>query len=138
MLWHQNSKTMVGTRILEECPKNIGSGEAKNLKKPSQTPRVENDVDLGTNGGTSNLTNKKANSSGSSFWNMESSPSTTPIVEKFDKMEKLIIDEMSTLGDDEGLPFTRIYSFGDHDSDDEVASVDNNMANFLASKAVGY
>nr|GEU89713.1 hypothetical protein [Tanacetum cinerariifolium] len=29
-------------------------------------------------------------------------------------------------------------SSGDHDSDDEVASVDNDMANFLASKKVGY
>ncbi|GJS47822.1 retrovirus-related pol polyprotein from transposon TNT 1-94 [Tanacetum coccineum] len=65
---------------------------------------VENDVDLGINGGTSNLTNKKANSSESSFWNAESS----------------------------------IDSSSDHDSDDKVASVDNDMANFLASKDVGY
>ncbi|GJU00982.1 reverse transcriptase domain-containing protein [Tanacetum coccineum] len=34
---------------------------------------VENDVDLGTNGRTSNLASKEANSSGSSFWNVGSS-----------------------------------------------------------------
>ncbi|GJR37807.1 reverse transcriptase domain-containing protein [Tanacetum coccineum] len=100
---------------------------------------VKNDVDLGTNDGTSNLTNKKANSSGSSFWNVESSStSTTPIVEKIDKMERLIIDRTDTLMDDEGILLKRVNSSGYHDSDDEVASVDNDMANFLASKDVGY
>nr|GEV95026.1 hypothetical protein [Tanacetum cinerariifolium] len=116
--------------IQEECPKNLGLGEAKYVKKPSQAPRgvpyglkkyveptkevsnsnplyvlnsVENDMVLGTNGGISNLTSKEANHSGSSFWNMEtSSPSTTPIVDKTGKFEKLIIDEKATLVDDEG------------------------------------
>ncbi|GJY95972.1 retrovirus-related pol polyprotein from transposon TNT 1-94 [Tanacetum coccineum] len=100
---------------------------------------VKNDVDLGTNGGTLNMTNKKANSSGSSYWNVESSnTSTTPIVEKIDKMERLIIDGTPTLVDDEGIPLKRVDSSSDHDSDDEVASVDNDMANFLASKDAGY
>ncbi|GKA00988.1 RNA-directed DNA polymerase, eukaryota, reverse transcriptase zinc-binding domain protein, partial [Tanacetum coccineum] len=40
--------------------------------------------------------------------------------------------------DDEGKPLTRVDSSGDHDSEDEVASVDNDMANFLASNYVGY
>ncbi|GJU98072.1 hypothetical protein Tco_1327343 [Tanacetum coccineum] len=93
----------------------IGSKDAEPTKKVSKSNSfdvlnsVENDVDLGTNGETSNLTNKKTNSNGSSFWNAESS---------------------STM--------KRVDSSGDHDSDDEVASVDNDMANFLASKDVGY
>ncbi|GJW27605.1 ATP-dependent DNA helicase PIF1-like protein [Tanacetum coccineum] len=96
---------------------------------------VENDVDLGINGGTSNLTNKKANSSESSFWNAESSStSTTPIVEKIDRMKRLIIDGMATLVDDAGIPLKWVDSSSDHDSDDKVSSVDNDMANFLASK----
>ncbi|GKE13318.1 hypothetical protein Tco_1416869, partial [Tanacetum coccineum] len=42
---------------------------------------VDNDVKFGTNEGTSNLASNGANSSGSSFWNFEtSSTSTTPIV----------------------------------------------------------
>ncbi|GKA00222.1 hypothetical protein Tco_0672772, partial [Tanacetum coccineum] len=32
----------------------------------------------------------------------------------------------------------KVNSSGDHDSEDKVASVDNKMANFLASKKVGY
>ncbi|GJZ22997.1 hypothetical protein Tco_0560456 [Tanacetum coccineum] len=70
---------------------------------------VKNDVDLDINGGTSNLASKKANSSESLFWNVESSSTT------------LIVD-----------------SLGDNDSEDEVASVDNAMVNFLASKKDGY
>ncbi|GJT21115.1 hypothetical protein Tco_0891052 [Tanacetum coccineum] len=94
---------------------------------------------LGTNGETSNLTSKKVNSSGSLFWNVDSSStSTTPIVEKINKIKRLIIDGTATLVDYEGKPLTRVDSSGDYDSEDEVASVDNNMANFLASKDVGY
>nr|GEW72365.1 hypothetical protein [Tanacetum cinerariifolium] len=77
---------------------------------------VKNDVDLTTSGGTSNLTSKKANSSGS----------------------PLIIDGMATLVDDDDKLLTMVVSSSDHDSEDEVASVDNDMANFLASKDVGY
>ncbi|GKD90510.1 hypothetical protein Tco_1366017 [Tanacetum coccineum] len=44
---------------------------------------VENDKELGTNGGTSNLGSNGANSCGSSFWKVEtSSTSTTPIIDK--------------------------------------------------------
>ncbi|GKE71447.1 high affinity nitrate transporter 2.6-like protein [Tanacetum coccineum] len=172
----------------EECPKNIGVGETKNLKKPSQTPRgvpvgqkvgfksaeqvyqpvskkptvntsgpkkknmeptkevsksnlfdvltsVENDVDFGTNEGTSNLASQEANSSGSLFWNvLSNSLSTTLIIEKIDKIENLIIDGKVTLVDDEGKPLEKVESLGDYDSEDEVASVDNKMASFFARK----
>nr|GEU32549.1 reverse transcriptase domain-containing protein [Tanacetum cinerariifolium] len=64
---------------------------------------VENDVELGTNGGTSNLASQEANSSGYLFWNVNSA------------LEKVV------------------YS-SDCDSEDEVASVDNDMASFLAKK----
>ncbi|GJS98433.1 putative jacalin-like lectin domain-containing protein [Tanacetum coccineum] len=142
--------------IVDEFPKNIGSGVAKNLKNPNQAPRgvpvgptvdfkpakqvytvskknnantsgnkkkdaesrkevsnpnpfdvlnsVENDVDLGTNGGTSNLASKEANSNGSSFWNVRSSS---------------------------------IIS-GDHDSEDKVEPVDNEMTSFLTSKKINF
>ncbi|GJX72222.1 hypothetical protein Tco_0309393 [Tanacetum coccineum] len=133
-----------------ECPNNINSDVVKNMKKPGQAPRsvsvgpkvglklvkqvyrhvskknnvntsgnkkdvdltievsnsnlfdmlnlVENDVSLGTNGGTSNLVT--------------------------------LVDE--------GKPLAKVDFSGDHDSEDEVASVDNKMTNFLASKKVGY
>ncbi|GJX31318.1 hypothetical protein Tco_0241173, partial [Tanacetum coccineum] len=141
--------------------KNPGLGVAKNLKKPSQAPRgvlvsskvgfkpvkqayrpvstqpttntsrnkkndveptkkvsnsnlfdvlnsVKNDLDLGTNRGTSNL------------------------------FEKLIINGKVTLVDDEGKLVKKVDYSVDHDSKDEVASVDNDMARFMASKKVGF
>ncbi|GKA55834.1 reverse transcriptase domain, reverse transcriptase zinc-binding domain protein [Tanacetum coccineum] len=108
-----------------KCPKNIDSDVVNNMKKPSQATRgvpvspkkdtepiievsnsnpfdvldsVENDVDLGTNGGTSNLARKV------------------------------------TFVDDEGKPLAKVDSSGDHESENEVALVDNKMAIFLASK----
>ncbi|GJT38600.1 hypothetical protein Tco_0938465 [Tanacetum coccineum] len=53
-------------------------------------------------------------------------------------MERHIMEGKVTLMDDEGKPLTNVDSSGDHDSENEVASVDNNMANFLALKKVGY
>ncbi|GJY61827.1 hypothetical protein Tco_0462484 [Tanacetum coccineum] len=147
--------TKLGTPLMldsytsDMCIQSWGSGNKKKDAEPiievsNSNPfdvlnSVENDADLGTNGGASNLASKKANSSGSSFWNVDSSSiSTTPIIEKIDKIERIIIDGKVTLVDDEGKPLTRVDSSGDHDSEDEVASVDNDMANFLASKDVGY
>ncbi|GKD65714.1 hypothetical protein Tco_1307822 [Tanacetum coccineum] len=70
------------------------------------------------------------------MWNLQKS--TTPIIEKIDKIEKLIIDEKVTLVNDEGKPLKKVDSSGDYDSEDEVKSVDNEMTSFLASKKVGY
>ncbi|GJS79847.1 hypothetical protein Tco_0729728 [Tanacetum coccineum] len=75
------------------------------------------------------------NSSGSSFWNVDaSSPSSTPVIKKIDKIEKLIVEGKVTLVDDDGKPFKKVASSCEYDSEDEVASVDNEMANFLAKK----
>nr|GEY43171.1 hypothetical protein [Tanacetum cinerariifolium] len=95
---------------------------------------VDNDVELGTYGGSTHLASQEANSSGSSFWNAESSsPSTTPLMEKINKMESLIINGKAILVDNEGKLLRKV----DEDSEDEVASVDNDIANFLA-KNDGY
>ncbi|GKA03003.1 ribonuclease H-like domain-containing protein [Tanacetum coccineum] len=121
------------------------SGNKKNNTEPTKKvsksnsfevlTSVENDVELGTNCGTSNLASQEANSSRSSFWNVDSSRlSTTPIIDKIDKIEKLIIDGKVTLVDDDGKPLEKVEYSGDYDSEDEVASVDNEMANFLAKK----
>ncbi|GKE50891.1 hypothetical protein Tco_1486047 [Tanacetum coccineum] len=67
-----------------------------------------------------------------------SSTSTTPIIEKIDKIERLIIDGKVTLVDAEGELLEKVNSSGDHDSKDELEPVDNEMASFLALKKVGY
>ncbi|GJV07226.1 reverse transcriptase domain-containing protein [Tanacetum coccineum] len=97
----------------DECPKYRTLDVSKNLKNPSQAPRG---VPVG-------LKNVESNS-----------PSTTPIGVKIDKLEKLIIDGKVSLVDNEGKPLKIFDYSGDHDSEDEVESVDNDMACFLASE----
>ncbi|GJX10313.1 hypothetical protein Tco_0200172 [Tanacetum coccineum] len=67
-------------------------------------------------------------------WNPLSCPSTTPIIEKINKIEKFIIDRKVTLVDDERKRLEKVVSLGDYDSEDEVASGYNEMACFLAKK----
>ncbi|GKD29165.1 hypothetical protein Tco_1239943, partial [Tanacetum coccineum] len=116
--------------IHEECPKNTCAGEKKTAKKPSQTSRVycsgnkkkgveptmevsnsnpfdvlnsvDNDVEFDTNEGTTNLANNGATSSGSSFINVDNNSSGTTPI-----IEKI-------------------------ENEDEVASVDNDMARSMA------
>nr|GEU61599.1 hypothetical protein [Tanacetum cinerariifolium] len=131
------------------------AGETKNLKKTSQTPKgipVGHKVGFKTTKQVYQHVFKKSttNSSGNIKKNIEptkevsksnpfenvdsSSPSTILIIKKIDK---LIIDEKVTLADDEEKPLKKVISSGDYDSEDEVPSVDNEMASFLA-KEDGY
>ncbi|GJY74692.1 hypothetical protein Tco_0479123 [Tanacetum coccineum] len=76
---------------------------------------VNNDVELDTNGGTTNLVNNKITSSGSSFMNVDNSSGGQAI-----------------LMDRAGNPLKKIEFLGEYDSEDEVASVDNDMARSMA------
>ncbi|GJX80082.1 RNA-directed DNA polymerase, eukaryota, reverse transcriptase zinc-binding domain protein [Tanacetum coccineum] len=129
--------------IHEECLKNTGVGEKKTLEKPSQTSRgvpvVDNDVELGTNGGTTNLVNNDATSSGSSFMNVDnSSTRTTPIIDKIEKFKESLTSGKATLVDEDGNPLKKVEYPDDYDSKDKVASVDNDMAHSMASERVGF
>ncbi|GJV90430.1 hypothetical protein Tco_1538243 [Tanacetum coccineum] len=136
-------------RPVSKKPTANGSGNKKNDVEPTNKVSnsnpfdvlnsVENDLDLGTNGGTLNSASKEPNSSGSLFWNVEScSMSTTPIVKKIRKIKNLIRDERVNLVDDEGVPVKKVEYSSDYDCEDEVASVDNDMARSMASEKVGY
>nr|GEX63179.1 40S ribosomal protein S15a [Tanacetum cinerariifolium] len=54
------------------------------------------------------------------------------------KFEKLIMDGKVTLMDDEGEHVKNVDYPSDHDSEDEVASVDNDMARSMALEKVGF
>ncbi|GJQ95700.1 hypothetical protein Tco_0006839 [Tanacetum coccineum] len=100
---------------------------------------VDNDEELGTNGGTTNLVNNRATSSGSSFMNVNnSSIGTTPIIDKIRKFEELLTNGQAILVDEAGNPLKKVEFLGDYDSDNEVASVDNDMARSMASERVGF
>ncbi|GKA49684.1 hypothetical protein Tco_0742757 [Tanacetum coccineum] len=128
----------------KECPKNIATGKTKNLKKTRQTPKgipVGQKMGFKPTKQVFQPVSKKptANASINKKKNVEPAKevmdlSTTLIVEKIDKIEKLIIEGKVTLVDDEGKPLEKVASSCEYDSEDEVASVDNDMANFLAKK----
>ncbi|GKC36628.1 hypothetical protein Tco_1049012 [Tanacetum coccineum] len=108
--------------VQDECPKNVDSGVMKNLKNPSQAPNgVPVDLKVGFKPAkqvyrpVSKKTNN--NTSGNKKKDVE------PIKENVESSRK---------------PLDKVDSSGDHDSEDEVESVDNEMASFLASKKVGY
>ncbi|GJX56650.1 hypothetical protein Tco_0286547 [Tanacetum coccineum] len=112
---------------------NIDSGVVKNLKKANQALRG---VPVGSKVGFKpakqvyRLVSKKTNAN--------TSINKKKYVEPIKEIDRLIIDEKVTLVDDEGKPLNNVNSSGDHDSEDEVESIDIEMANFLASKKVGY
>nr|GEX66412.1 hypothetical protein [Tanacetum cinerariifolium] len=92
---------------------NISGNKKKNVETTKELSKsnsfdmlnlVENDVKLGTNGGTSHLASQEANYSGSSSWNVDSSSPNTTTIKKIDKMEKLIIYGKVTLVDNDEKP----------------------------------
>ncbi|GJV25848.1 hypothetical protein Tco_1378543 [Tanacetum coccineum] len=100
---------------------------------------VDNDEVLGTNRGTTNLVNNGATSSGSSFMNVDnSSTGTTLIINKIGKFEELLTSGQAILVDEASNPLKKVEFSGDYDSEDEVASVDNDMAHSMALERVGF
>ncbi|GJX54994.1 hypothetical protein Tco_0284891 [Tanacetum coccineum] len=102
----------------------------KNLKKTSQIPKG---IPVGQKMGFKptkqqvyQLVSKKPNANHGE----NKKKITTPIIEKINKMENLIIDGKASLVDNEGKPLRKV----EDDSEDEVASYDNEMASFLAKK----
>ncbi|GJQ93443.1 hypothetical protein Tco_0004582 [Tanacetum coccineum] len=132
--------------VSNKATANTSANKKKNMDPPKEVTNpfevltsVENDQELGKMWGASNLANKATNSNGSSFWNAESgSPSTTPTIEKINKFEYLVIDGQAILADEAGNPLKNVEYPGDHDSEDEVAPVDNDMARDLAFERTGF
>ncbi|GJX35374.1 retrovirus-related pol polyprotein from transposon TNT 1-94 [Tanacetum coccineum] len=141
--------------VLEECPKNIGPGEAKNLKKPSQTPQG---VPIGLKVGFKlakeyRLISKKptAKTSGNQKKGVEptkevSNSNPFDVLNSVENNMKLgtnggisnLASNEKLLEDDDGKPLKKVDYPGDHDSEDEVESVDNDMARSMASEMIRY
>ncbi|GJT67068.1 hypothetical protein Tco_1018548, partial [Tanacetum coccineum] len=146
--------------IHEECPKNTGVGEKKTLKKPSQTSRG---VPVGPKMGFKpqmeyRLVPKKPNASSSG--NKKKGVVHTIEVSNSNPFEVLnlvdndvelstnegttsLFEELRTSGkttlvDEGGNPVKNVEYPEDCDSEDEVASVDNDMAHSMASERVGF
>ncbi|GKA21205.1 hypothetical protein Tco_0701194 [Tanacetum coccineum] len=81
-------------------------------------------------------TGNKASTSGV----QEEGQSSTPLVEKINMFVQQLLEGKCVLVDDDGKPLEKVDYSGDHDSEDEVEPIDNEIASFLASKpsGVGY
>nr|GEV70286.1 hypothetical protein [Tanacetum cinerariifolium] len=94
---------------------------------------VDNDGEFGINGGTTNLVNNGATSSGSSFMNIDDDrefDSNIPISEKIDKIERQISKGKLRLLDNDGNPLVPTSSV---ESDSEVDVVFDETANLRIS-----
>ncbi|GKB81880.1 hypothetical protein Tco_0948775 [Tanacetum coccineum] len=67
-----------------------------------------------------------------------SSSGTTPIIEKIGKFEDLLTSGQVILVDKTGNPLKKEELLGEYDSEDEVASVDNDMPRSMAYERVGF
>ncbi|GKD74099.1 hypothetical protein Tco_1332381, partial [Tanacetum coccineum] len=101
IMWCASCK--VFGHIPKECPKNIGVGETKNLKKTSQAPKG---ILVGP---------KESKGVGP----LLISTSTTPVMDKIGKFENLIIDGQAMLVDEDGLDLALkvCWNNGDYDED---------------------
>ncbi|GJT13042.1 hypothetical protein Tco_0860084 [Tanacetum coccineum] len=94
---------------------------------------VDNDVEFGTNRGTTNLVNNRATSTGSSFMNIDNDgqfASNTPIGEKIDKIERQICEGKLRLLNNDRNP---LVPTGIVESDSEVEVVFDETANLRIS-----
>nr|GEX91826.1 hypothetical protein [Tanacetum cinerariifolium] len=124
--WSSYARAMIELRADVELKENIAL--SKSLKKTSQTPKgilvgqkmgfkpTKQVFPVSKKPSANTIINKKKN------------------VEPTKEIKKLIIDGKVTLVDEEGKPLEKVASSCDYDSEDEVASVDNEMANILAKK----
>ncbi|GJW09843.1 beta-caryophyllene synthase [Tanacetum coccineum] len=126
-------------RHVTKKPNANSSGNKKKCVKPTievsnSNPfdvlnSVDNDGKFGTNGGTNNLVNNEATSSGSSFMNIDNDgefASNTLIGAKIDKIERQIGEGKLRLLDNDGNP---LVPTGIVESDNEVEVVLDETAN---------
>nr|GEU84226.1 hypothetical protein [Tanacetum cinerariifolium] len=120
----------------------LGAGEKKTMKKHSQTSRG---VLVGLKMGFKPqkqyqpvLRKPNSNSSGNKKKGVEPTIKvcTTLIIDNIKKFEDLLTSRQAILVDKAGNPLKKVEFSSEYDSEDEVASVDNNMAHFMASERV--
>nr|GEU59092.1 putative reverse transcriptase domain-containing protein [Tanacetum cinerariifolium] len=125
------SSCKVFGHIHEECLKNTSAGSNSNPFDVLSS--VDNDVEFGTNRGTTNLVNNGATLSGSSFMNIDNDrefASNISIGKKIDKIERQIYEGKLRLLDNDRNPLVLMSIV---ESDSEVEVVFDETANLRLS-----
>nr|GEV22651.1 hypothetical protein [Tanacetum cinerariifolium] len=102
----------------------VSRQEVNNLNLFDKLNLIENNHELGTNGGNSSSDEKGVASS---------SISTTPIAEMIDKFKRQLIEGKLLLVNDYGKPLPKVVSTVNKDSDSEVEEVFDEHTTFMAS-----
>nr|GEY95093.1 hypothetical protein [Tanacetum cinerariifolium] len=114
---------MVLGHVQDECPKNIGSEVEKNMKNPNQVLRG---VLVGLNVRFKPV--KQVYRHVSKKNNVNTSGNKKKYMDSRKELEKLIIDGKVSLVNEKGKALKKVDYSGDHDSEDKVEPVDNEMA----------
>ncbi|GJX44748.1 hypothetical protein Tco_0261424 [Tanacetum coccineum] len=123
------SSCKVFGHVLDEYPKKIISDVVNNLMNPRQDAKG---VQVGPKVvGWEDGQFWRAPSDHGFFHVASSSTSTTPIVERIDKLKRQINDAKLTLVDDDGKPIPKVVSKVNEDSDSEVEDVVDEHAVFI-------
>ncbi|GJW24292.1 reverse transcriptase domain-containing protein [Tanacetum coccineum] len=143
----------VFSHVQDECPKKIGSDVAKNLKNPSQAPRG---VPVGPKLGfkpvkqvyrpVSKMNNVNTSCNKKKDVESRKEVSNPNLFEVLNSVENDVdlgtnrrtSNLASKEANSSGSSFWNVGSSSDHDNEDEVETVNNEMTSFLASKRVGY
>nr|GEU97409.1 RNA-directed DNA polymerase, eukaryota, reverse transcriptase zinc-binding domain protein [Tanacetum cinerariifolium] len=135
-----------------KAPKRVVNRVDKD-KGGSSTADDDGFIEVKKNNRVSHKTNpstgkKKVSTTGNSSKNtgmtnaltLQKRQSSTPLVKKINMFEQQLPEGKGVLVDEDGKPLKKVDYSSDHDSDDEVEPVENEMALFLASKlpGVGY
>ncbi|GJW87982.1 hypothetical protein Tco_0163322, partial [Tanacetum coccineum] len=118
--------------MMKETRIKIGEKARKNTSSGARDAEIEH--------GNEQMKKFKATLQVISFINVDNSSiiDTTPIIDKIRKFEELLTSGQAILVDEVGNPLKKVEFSGDYDSEDEVASVDNDMARSMVSERHGY
>ncbi|GJY19568.1 retrotransposon protein, putative, ty1-copia subclass [Tanacetum coccineum] len=129
---------MVFGHIHKECPKNTGFKPQKDYRPVPKKPTansggnkkkgVEPTIEV-SNSNPFEVLNSVDN---------DEDTGTTSVIDKIWKFEELLTSGQDILVDEADNPLKKVEFLGDYDSEDEVASVDNDMARSMASERVGF
>nr|GEU71514.1 hypothetical protein [Tanacetum cinerariifolium] len=118
------STCLVFGHSVDDCPKGNGTFFLSNSFEALNVDNmVIEDLDSGNNEST-----------------YEEGQSVTLVVEKINMIEQQLLEGKFVLVDDDGKPLEKDDYLNDHDNEDEVEPLDNEMASYLASEPseIGY
>nr|GEZ43098.1 zinc finger, CCHC-type [Tanacetum cinerariifolium] len=127
----------IGKKNVSKLGNSIKTASKKNVSTSgNRTVSLSNSFDALNDDNTVTMKEESVSKASTSGMYVEGQNST-PVVDKINLIEKHLMEGKCVLVDVDGKPLEKVDALGDHDNDDEVEPVDNDMARFLASNPTG-